>query len=211
MVDAYAAPVANCPRRPDPAGRLEGEIMSYTMDTGVRVPMRDGTELDTNVWRSAGEGPWRTLLVRLLYGKDVPPCSPTAPIRTYSSCSRPGTRWCSRTSAARFKPEGPCSSPMVHEPEDGADTVAWLMTRSWCDGNIGSYGPSYFGFVPEDASHRPCRGHLDTEVTGTGDHGRASGTNSLSGSVRRSRCRPAVGRCGRRSGCGAAPGNTTCR
>ena len=37
--------------------------------------------------------------------------------------------------------------PMVHEPEDGADTVAWLMARSWCDGSIGSYGPSYLGFV----------------------------------------------------------------
>ena len=46
--------------------------MSYTVDTGVRVPMRDGTELDTNVWRPAGEGPWPTLLVRLPYGKDLP-------------------------------------------------------------------------------------------------------------------------------------------
>jgi putative CocE/NonD family hydrolase len=45
-----------------------------------------------------------------------------------------------------FKSEG-VFQPMVHEPEDGADTVAWLMARSWCDGSIGSYGPSYLGFV----------------------------------------------------------------
>jgi putative CocE/NonD family hydrolase len=36
---------------------------------------------------------------------------------------------------------------MVNEPSDGADTVAWLLEQPWCDGNIGTYGPSYLGFV----------------------------------------------------------------
>src|ERR1700735_2191640 len=36
---------------------------------------------------------------------------------------------------------------MLNEPNDGADTVAWLLRQPWCDGNIGSYGPSYLGFV----------------------------------------------------------------
>jgi putative CocE/NonD family hydrolase len=37
--------------------------------------------------------------------------------------------------------------PMLNEPSDGADTVAWLLRQPWCDGNIGSYGPSYLGFT----------------------------------------------------------------
>ena len=38
-------------------------------------------------------------------------------------------------------------TPMLNEPNDGADTVAWLLEQPWCDGNIGTYGPSYLGFV----------------------------------------------------------------
>ena len=34
-----------------------------------------------------------------------------------------------------------------HEARDGADTIDWLATRPWCDGNIGSYGFSYSGAV----------------------------------------------------------------
>jgi hypothetical protein len=36
---------------------------------------------------------------------------------------------------------------MLNEPDDGADTVAWLLEQPWCDGNVGTYGPSYLGFV----------------------------------------------------------------
>ena len=28
-----------------------------------------------------------------------------------------------------------------------ADTIAWLLQQPWCDGTIGTYGPSYLGFV----------------------------------------------------------------
>ena len=37
--------------------------------------------------------------------------------------------------------------PMLNEASDGADTVAWLLEQPWCDGNIGTFGPSYLGFV----------------------------------------------------------------
>src|SRR6185369_10698983 len=33
------------------------------------------------------------------------------------------------------------------EADDGADTVAWVLDQPWCDGAIGTYGPSYLGFV----------------------------------------------------------------
>jgi len=36
---------------------------------------------------------------------------------------------------------------MLNEPDDGADTVAWLLDQPWCDGSIGTFGPSYLGFV----------------------------------------------------------------
>jgi predicted acyl esterase len=46
--------------------------VSFTVDTGVRVPMRDGVELDTSIWRPVGAGPWPVSLVRTRYGKDLP-------------------------------------------------------------------------------------------------------------------------------------------
>lgn len=36
---------------------------------------------------------------------------------------------------------------MFNEASDGADTLAWLLEQPWCDGNIGTYGASYLGFV----------------------------------------------------------------
>jgi uncharacterized protein len=38
-------------------------------------------------------------------------------------------------------------TPMLTEADDGADTVAWTLEQPWCDGTIGTYGPSYLGFV----------------------------------------------------------------
>ena len=38
-------------------------------------------------------------------------------------------------------------TPMLTEADDGADTVAWVLDQPWCDGTIGTYGPSYLGFV----------------------------------------------------------------
>ena len=38
-------------------------------------------------------------------------------------------------------------TPMLNEPGDGADTIGWLLEQPWCDGTIGTFGPSYLGFV----------------------------------------------------------------
>jgi uncharacterized protein len=36
---------------------------------------------------------------------------------------------------------------MVHEVDDGADTVAWMREQPWFDGRFATYGPSYMGFT----------------------------------------------------------------
>jgi predicted acyl esterase len=43
---------------------------TFTVETGVRVPMRDGVRLATDVYRPT-EGPTPTLLTRTPYNKDV--------------------------------------------------------------------------------------------------------------------------------------------
>ena len=33
--------------------------------------------------------------------------------------------------------------PFVHELEDGADCLDWILAQPWCDGRIGTYGTAY--------------------------------------------------------------------
>jgi putative CocE/NonD family hydrolase len=37
--------------------------------------------------------------------------------------------------------------PRVNEMDDGYDTVEWAADQPWCDGNVGMYGMSHFGFT----------------------------------------------------------------
>src|SRR5580700_647274 len=113
--------------------------MSFRVDKDVMVAMRDGVRLATDAWIPADGGPGPVLLVRLPYGKDMTtvyanPLLPNVFTVVYQDCR--GTH----RSGGEF-------IPMVNEPADGADTVAWLLEQPWCDGNIGTFGLSYLGFV----------------------------------------------------------------
>src|SRR5207244_4319954 len=37
--------------------------------------------------------------------------------------------------------------PMLHERDDGLDTVDWLRRQPWYSGSFATFGPSYAGFV----------------------------------------------------------------
>ena len=37
--------------------------------------------------------------------------------------------------------------PLVDDPTDGADTIAWIREQPWCDGTVGMYGGSYLGWT----------------------------------------------------------------
>ena len=37
--------------------------------------------------------------------------------------------------------------PMVHEVDDGADTVAWMREQPWFEGRFATFGGSYLGFT----------------------------------------------------------------
>ena len=52
--------------------------------------------------------------------------------------------------------EGVLISNGGNEINDGYDTVEWIAAQDWCDGNVGMYGLSYFGFTQmAAASARP--------------------------------------------------------
>jgi putative CocE/NonD family hydrolase len=119
--------------------------MSFTVEKDVMVAMRDGVELATDAWIPAVT-PAPVLLVRLPYGKDLPQLLAYGLVPNVFALVEAGYAVVYQDCRGTFRSGGEFV-PMLNEPADGADTVAWLLDQPWCDGNIGSYGPSYLGFV----------------------------------------------------------------
>jgi putative CocE/NonD family hydrolase len=46
----------------------------------------------------------------------------------------------------KFGSEG-AWDPFVNEADDGYDTLEWIARQPWCDGNIGMWGESYYGYT----------------------------------------------------------------
>jgi uncharacterized protein len=119
--------------------------MGYTVEKDVMVAMRDGVELATDAWIPSVT-PAPALLVRLPYGKDLPQLLAYGLMPNIFALVEAGYAVVYQDCRGTHRSGGEFV-PMLNEPADGADTVAWLMEQPWCDGNIGTYGPSYLGFV----------------------------------------------------------------
>jgi uncharacterized protein len=119
------------------------------VELDVPAPMRDGTILRANVFRPDQEsGSAPVLLMRLPYGKDLPPSVPAIdPVQA----ARRGYIAVVQDTRGRF---ASCGSwdPFSHEREDGADTIAWAAGLPYSDGQVGMYGQSYMGFTQWSAA-----------------------------------------------------------
>ncbi len=107
---------------------------------GMRVPMRDGVHLAANVFRPAASGRWPALLVRTPYGKG------TALAANHRAFVEHGFALVVQDVRGFHDSEG-VFRPLDQEGPDGEDTIAWMASQSWCDGNIGMFGGSYLGIV----------------------------------------------------------------
>jgi putative CocE/NonD family hydrolase len=126
---------------------LPAPTTGYTVERGVRVPMRDGVDLvadhyapvpadGTDAADAAG-----TLLVRGPYGRGFP--FSTLYARPYAAR---GYHVVVQSVRGTFG-SGGVFEPMTREVADGADTVEWLRRQSWFTGRFATIGPSYLGFT----------------------------------------------------------------
>ncbi len=113
---------------------FETQLQSRTTQM---LPMRDATALATRVYLPAGAGPWPTVLIRDPYAYYSVICSLFA--RYGYACVHQDVR-------GRFDSGGEWY-PVVHERDDGQDTLQWLVRQPWQDGNIATFGSSYVGLV----------------------------------------------------------------
>jgi hypothetical protein len=106
----------------------------------VRVPMRDGVRLSTNIYRPDAPGKFPVLLMRSPYGNGG------AGNREAAYGVERGYAVVLQDTRGRFESEG-IFDAMQPEKLDGYDTQEWIGKQSWFNGKIGTFGGSYVGFT----------------------------------------------------------------
>ena len=119
-------------------------------ETGI--PMRDGPELAGDVYLpSAAAGPVPAIVEITPYGKD----NELFVVPDAHHYQRHGYAFVAVDTRGRGKSEGEWNA-MAHDPEDSYDVIEWVAAQDWCDGNVGTTGLSYMGWVQwAGASVRP--------------------------------------------------------
>jgi hypothetical protein len=108
----------------------------------VMVAARDGVKLATDVYRPAKnglpvEGRFPTILQRTPYNKER-----DAALADYFVPR--GYVVILQDVRGRYRSEGRWR-PIADDPNDGADTAAWIVQQPWSDGGVGTVGTSYAG------------------------------------------------------------------
>jgi uncharacterized protein len=116
----------------------------------VRVPMRDGVALVTDLYLPAEGGrvvetPVPALLLRTPYDKG--PSNQVNAMRL----ARHGYVIAVQDVRGRYASDG-TFDPFAQEAEDGYDTIEWLAAQPPCDGRVGTYGASYSAFAQAAAA-----------------------------------------------------------
>lgn len=111
------------------------------VERGLQVPMRDGAVLLADHYAPGGLPGRPTVLIRTPYGRGFA----SGVLSALPLASR-GYHVLIVSSRGTFGSGGPFM-PMVHEPQDGQDVVAWLRERAWFDGRLATWGPSYLGYT----------------------------------------------------------------
>lgn len=117
--------------------------MTVIIEKNVSVPLRDGVCLKADIYRPDQGTAFPVLLQRTPYNKEFLPIVAMTldPIRAAAA----GYAVVIQDVRSRWASDGGVFFPYANEEADGADTLDWIASQSFCDGNIGAYGLSYMG------------------------------------------------------------------
>jgi uncharacterized protein len=112
------------------------------MERGIRVRMRDGTPLATDLYRPRCAARVPALLLRTPYDrKDLSGfIQQVDPLRATAA----GIAFVSQDVRGRYESAG-TFLPLVNDGRDGLDTAAWICRQPWSNGRVGMVGASYLG------------------------------------------------------------------
>lgn len=113
----------------------------------VKVAMRDGIELSTDIYFPRGvKGQLPVILSRTPYDNTTEESTEAA-----SFYPQEGYIFIAQDVRGRNDSDG-IFYPYLNEFDDGYDTIEWIGTQPWCDGNVGMVGASYVGYVQWQAA-----------------------------------------------------------
>lgn len=147
----------------------------------VRIPMRDGVTLSSDIYLPDGEGPFPAILGLHCYNQHtqnapIMPCEYVA-----SAYPKPGMEigngvlesgdpyfYARRgfvhvicNNRGTGKSDGVYTFLDKTEAQDGYDTVEWIARQPWCSGSVGMFACSYYGYTQfftamENPPHLKC-------------------------------------------------------
>lgn len=106
----------------------------------VKVTMRDGIRLSTNIYRPHTTGTFPVVLVRTPYGNGG------EGNRDGHFFARHGFVYVAQDVRGQSQSEG-CFYAMRSELKDGIDMLQWTGSQPWSNGKVGTLGGSYVGFT----------------------------------------------------------------
>lgn len=111
----------------------------------LKVKMRDGVNLAGDLYRPDTDEKLPVIIMRTPYNKEhMEQC------RDYSDpylLAEKGYNVLIQDVRGCYQSEGILKSTGENEINDGYDTVEWAAVQSWCNGKVGMYGLSYFGYT----------------------------------------------------------------
>ncbi len=121
--------------------KLSKAMYKVRREDNVRIPMRDGVTLATDIFRPDAEGRFPALLVRTPYGRATTRSVP----QSYWFAER-GYVVLQQDVRGRWDSDGHFYA-FRNEADDGFDTDEWIGKQSWFDGKLGTMGGSYYGYT----------------------------------------------------------------
>jgi len=120
---------------------------SIRIDRDVPMEMRDGTILRADVYRPEDNAKHPVILMRTPYNKLL--ASASGDYLNIIDTVFMGYAIVAQDARGRFASEGEYASvtSRLAEGPDGYDSVEWLASQPWCDGNVGMAGGSYLAHL----------------------------------------------------------------
>jgi len=140
----------------------EPALAFHHLRQSASVPLRDGHVLAADVFLPAASGRWPVILIQTPYNKQafLPvflPDNDDDPLFKNQEFAFVVTDWRGFYASADAAVAG------YNRGLDGYDTVEWIAGQSWCDGNVGTWGPSALAVIQfSTAAQRPP--HLRASV-----------------------------------------------
>ena len=109
----------------------------------VRMPMRDGITLSADIWRPETGRQYPAILVRTPYLKTEKQVRYPEYGKYFASH---GYVYIVQDVRGRGDSEGEFDF-FFPDGQDGYDAIEWIAAQEWCNGRVGTMGPSYMGGV----------------------------------------------------------------